>query len=510
MTTAMAQQHHRLPEEAKELAAEALMLAQEAKDIAQRLARIKSKLTSMTVKLDTPPPAAPAVAAAKALSMVPEETTVVETTAESDPVSTDTIMTEKENDDAIDAVAQDPDAMATEEEENNDEGENEQAMKTDSPSPRNHDDGISALTTNSSYELDAAESLVSPIKESKIPETEEGEKEAENNYIDVDIAAEKEEEVEDAVPVPTSTDTALEEKHEGPTAEEAIAAAIAVVKQIDDEKQKDQQEQDAVEKIDQAADLVVDPSPPVEEQNADLAEEKTVESNEIGEDMQSEKEPEAPVQEDSPINEEMACPNDPTLEEVANSQVESEGEQKPDDVEPSTNNATIHGEGTGAEQVAPRAYAMPSPPKEDPSMEEQLRTVARQIDVALLRSRIQKGTFESILDGIGVDRMCGIDNVALGLSTSESSAAEEDHNASNPTFVNPTKLSLSSEKDMMMDPFGADHDALVMCGKIADVCDVELDQTLSNVGVDAVQQALSGEDTSVVKAVNKHIFGLMG
>jgi hypothetical protein len=106
--------------------------------------------------------------------------------------------------------------------------------------------------------------------------------------------------------------------------------------------------------------------------------------------------------------------------------------------------------------------------------------------------------------------MCGIDNVTLGLSASESSAAEEDHIASNPTFVNPTKLSLSSEKDMMMDPFGADHDALVMCGKIADVCDVELDQTLSNVGVDAVQQALSGEDSSVVKAVNKHIFGLLG
>ena len=215
--------------------------------------------------------------------------------------------------------------------------------------------------------------------------------------------------------------------------------------------------------------------------------------------IEADKHSEVPVVLEHPMeDEEKVVPRDPSVaEEKTKSNLDPEQCQVKD-VEKSSTDAVP-----------------PPPPMEVANINEQLRDVSQKIDTALIRHKIEKGTFESILDGLGVDRMCGIDNAALGLSASESYVAEEAPTTKKSSVDNPTKLKLSSEKDMIMEPFGPDHDALAMCGKLADVCDVDLDQTLSNVadaGADIVKQTLSSDDasSSIMKTLDKHVFGFMG
>lgn len=109
---------------------------------------------------------------------------------------------------------------------------------------------------------------------------------------------------------------------------------------------------------------------------------------------------------------------------------------------------------------------------------------------------------EDFLDGIGIDKMCGVDDATLGLTDRPKAAP-----APKPEpFVNPTRVAVKelTAEDMLRgvspkqaeatkeraerglapvqyqrqlinedfnDPFGVDHDDLVLCGKIADVCE---------------------------------------
>lgn len=109
---------------------------------------------------------------------------------------------------------------------------------------------------------------------------------------------------------------------------------------------------------------------------------------------------------------------------------------------------------------------------------------------------------EDFLDGLGVDKMCGIDDKTLGFTDRPEQKVEPEPKI----FENPTRLeikSLTNEEllhapsskddaaarerqkldlprkqyqrsqvnEEFADPFGVDHDDLVLCGKIADLCE---------------------------------------
>jgi len=115
----------------------------------------------------------------------------------------------------------------------------------------------------------------------------------------------------------------------------------------------------------------------------------------------------------------------------------------------------------------------------------------------------QSDIVEDFLDGIGVDKICGVDDQTLGFTDR---IAPRTAPVEQVPFVNPTRIAvkkLSAEdmvhpvslqeetanrvrKDMgaatvqyqrqlvnedFNDPFGVDHDDLVLCGKLADVCE---------------------------------------
>jgi len=115
----------------------------------------------------------------------------------------------------------------------------------------------------------------------------------------------------------------------------------------------------------------------------------------------------------------------------------------------------------------------------------------------------QHDIVEDFLDGIGVDRMCGVDDEALGFTDRPAPPAKKPE-----TFENPTRIvykTLSNEEylygtssnvdnaalerenlklpakqfqrkavnEEFNDPFGVDHDDLVLCGRIADLCEPE-------------------------------------
>lgn len=108
---------------------------------------------------------------------------------------------------------------------------------------------------------------------------------------------------------------------------------------------------------------------------------------------------------------------------------------------------------------------------------------------------------EDFLDGIGIGKMCGVDDEALGLTDKST-----DKPIKPKIFTNPTKIEIKSVaiqdalrnpslqeelataerkahniadktfqntqvNEDFPDPFGVDHDDLVLCGKIADLCE---------------------------------------
>ncbi|KAG7362840.1 hypothetical protein IV203_026200 [Nitzschia inconspicua] len=118
-----------------------------------------------------------------------------------------------------------------------------------------------------------------------------------------------------------------------------------------------------------------------------------------------------------------------------------------------------------------------------------------------------KDFLEKTLDSWGVDRLCGVDDVTLGLATSHPEPTQPPKPV---PFENPTRIeykkvpaleivhseSLKEQRSKEIreqlhlpqkvyqraptnfefsDPFGVDHDDLIMCGKLADLCEPDLD-----------------------------------
>lgn len=120
------------------------------------------------------------------------------------------------------------------------------------------------------------------------------------------------------------------------------------------------------------------------------------------------------------------------------------------------------------------------------------KTASVHVPVQALATQ-EPDIIEDFLDSLGVDKMCGVDDATLGFKDrpKPTVAAKEE------IFENPTRVAymkpLSHEEmylhatswreevaasqraseinDDFADPFGVDHDDLVFCGKIADVCD---------------------------------------
>lgn len=115
----------------------------------------------------------------------------------------------------------------------------------------------------------------------------------------------------------------------------------------------------------------------------------------------------------------------------------------------------------------------------------------------------QHDIVEDFLDGLGVDRMCGVDDKALGLTDRPAPPPAKPEVFENPTRIvyktlsneeflygtssnvdnaalerqnrklPPKQFQRKSVNEEFNDPFGVDHDDLLLCGKIADLCEPE-------------------------------------
>eukprot|EP00531_Pseudo-nitzschia_arenysensis_P004672 CAMPEP_0116145770 /NCGR_PEP_ID=MMETSP0329-20121206/16796_1 /TAXON_ID=697910 /ORGANISM="Pseudo-nitzschia arenysensis, Strain B593" /LENGTH=278 /DNA_ID=CAMNT_0003641449 /DNA_START=111 /DNA_END=947 /DNA_ORIENTATION=+ len=152
------------------------------------------------------------------------------------------------------------------------------------------------------------------------------------------------------------------------------------------------------------------------------------------------------------------------------------------------------------EEVVKVVEEKPAAPVEAPK--EAVPAAPAVAPVAAPVAVYQPDIVEEFLDGLGVDKMCGVDDETLGFKDKPAPAAA----AKPEVFVNPTRIPVqaltaedmlrpTSEKEeeanearkaigeatvqyqrMLVnedfnDPFGVDHDDLVLCGKIADVCE---------------------------------------
>jgi len=152
------------------------------------------------------------------------------------------------------------------------------------------------------------------------------------------------------------------------------------------------------------------------------------------------------------------------------------------------------------EEVVKDVEEKPAAPVEAPK--EAVPAAPAVAPVAAPVAVYQPDIVEEFLDGLGVDKMCGVDDETLGFKDKPAPAAA----AKPEVFINPTRIPVkaltaedmlrpTSEKEeeanearkaigeatvqyqrMLVnedfnDPFGVDHDDLVLCGKIADVCE---------------------------------------
>jgi hypothetical protein len=170
-----------------------------------------------------------------------------------------------------------------------------------------------------------------------------------------------------------------------------------------------------------------------------------------------------------------------------------------------------------APKVAPPALkkaAVASVPKKTPVAAPTTAVVRKQIE-AVEEEDEDRDMLEAALDSIGLDKFCGIDDVALGFALPKIEAPPEPVVVLTPLFENPTKITYDVPTETIIpdeivrseswhgklskkareerqlpqkyqqksptnndfrDPFGVDHDALAFCGAIADVCEPNLDR----------------------------------
>jgi hypothetical protein len=461
MTSKSTSEDSLLPHEAQGLAAEALMLAQEAKDIAKRLAFIKTKLASMTMTVKTMDPVSSPPAADDAVVIQPVDTMKSTTPFEDDKAQVIAAA-------AIAAVASQgsvqtvpatssplPSATASAQRAKDVTAVTEkEAAVEDAVADQMADDGISTLTSVSSDQTSSTATSPATLKEKTGVVAEE---KVVTQAAPTTILKEKTEVVAEEEPV-------VPQEH-------TVAAAAAPSVRAPTTPSFEQSEKPDIEMTDDVVDNV-------------MASRSVVVPDEPNEEVDKKTAPRDP----SVIEE---CSKDASIEPeavLADEKIGTKSIAQVDKDEVAVAAATVEAE---VNETAPPKAQVPS------SIEKRREFVSRQIE---------KGAFESLLDGVGVDRMCGVDDAALGLSSSTSTEEEEPTVA---PVANPTKLTLSSEKDVI-DPFGPDHDALAFLGKMADLCDVQLDQTLSN-----YEESSTAEDddatiaASIFKSLDKHVLGFM-
>jgi len=158
------------------------------------------------------------------------------------------------------------------------------------------------------------------------------------------------------------------------------------------------------------------------------------------------------------------------------------------------------------EAPAPEQVDPPSAPKKEVEFKEAADSVvAAPVPAPIVLPPHEENMFENLLDAMGVGRMCGVDDETLGLMDTRVKEEEE----SKEIFENPTRMTYDAQKKLdyeeflysestkaaiadhqrsltgsrkklyqrthtnndFPDPFGVDHDDLVMCGKLADACE---------------------------------------
>lgn len=150
--------------------------------------------------------------------------------------------------------------------------------------------------------------------------------------------------------------------------------------------------------------------------------------------------------------------------------------------------------------------------KQSPAVSTKVATEVKNKNVAIseapasiaVQGTYQHDIVEDFLDGLGVDKMCGVDDKSLGFTDRPAPSSQRPPEPQ--IFENPTKIvykTLSNEEYLhpssskenfaaaqremrnlsvkkfqrapvnseFSDPFGVDHDDLVLCGKIADLCE---------------------------------------
>jgi len=194
---------------------------------------------------------------------------------------------------------------------------------------------------------------------------------------------------------------------------------------------------------------------------------------------QEEKQAEVPAQEEKPAENDKSDPPTSSYDVVTKSLVNDDVVKVVEIKQPSPVTST---------------KVLPPAPKEPVAIRE---TPAPVVAV----EKYQHDIVEDFLDGLGVDRMCGIDDKTLGFSDRVEQVAPKPRIFENPTRIelktvtNEQLLHLTSfqedeagrQRQMLdlprkqfqrsqvneefADPFGVDHDDLVLCGKIADLCE---------------------------------------
>lgn len=158
------------------------------------------------------------------------------------------------------------------------------------------------------------------------------------------------------------------------------------------------------------------------------------------------------------------------------------------------------------EAPAPEQVDPPSAPKKEVEFKEAADSaVAAPVSAPIVLPPHEENMFENLLDAMGVGRMCGVDDETLGLMDTRVKKEEEKKEI----FENPTRMTYDAQKKLdyedflysestkaaiadhersltgsrkklyqrshtnndFPDPFGVDHDDLVMCGKLADACE---------------------------------------
>jgi len=194
---------------------------------------------------------------------------------------------------------------------------------------------------------------------------------------------------------------------------------------------------------------------------------------------QEEKQAEVPAQEEKPAENDKSDPPTSSSDVVSKNLVNDDAVKVVEIKQPSPVTST---------KVLPQAPEEPVAIRETPAP-------------VVAVEKYQHDIVEDFLDGLGIDRMCGIDDKTLGYSDDREQVAPKPK-----IFVNPTRLEIktvtneqllhvtsfqedeaarqrqelnlprkqfqrSQVNEEFVDPFGVDHDDLVLCGKIADLCE---------------------------------------